>query len=74
MPNPHTADCQGQLAVPNAVRTVEVTVADLPLHCPQPGTSLWNSHPRVFLPIEDRADGRILCPYCSTVYILKPGK
>ena len=28
-----------------------VSRAELPLHCPLPGTSLWNSHPRVFLPI-----------------------
>lgn len=43
---------------------------DLPLHCPMPGTSLWNSHPRVFLPIEEA--GRATCPYCGTVYVLDP--
>jgi len=32
---------------------------------------LWNSHPRVFLPIE--ATGEALCPYCGTQYILKGG-
>ena len=26
--------------------------ADLPLACPMPGMYLWNSHPRVYLPIE----------------------
>ena len=34
----------------------EVTRQDLPLHCPMPGTSLWNSHPRVYLPIEDSGE------------------
>ncbi len=29
-----------------------VEAGDLPLHCPGPKTPLWNSHPRVFLPIE----------------------
>lgn len=44
---------------------------DLPLHCPMPSMLLWNSHPRVFLPIEDT--GEALCPYCGTRYILKGG-
>ncbi|MDW8324371.1 MAG: zinc-finger domain-containing protein [Burkholderiales bacterium] len=52
-------------------RVIEVTEADLPLHCPMPGESLWNAHPRVFLPIE--AKGEVLCPYCGTLYRLKPG-
>lgn len=47
----------------------EVTHQDLPLHCPMSGTSLWNSHPRVYLPIE--ASGEERCPYCGTVYVLK---
>jgi len=52
-------------------RTIEVTAADLPLHCPMPGQSLWNSHPRVYLPIEDK--GEALCPYCGTHYVLRGG-
>lgn len=52
-------------------RIVEVTAADLPLHCPMPGQSLWDSHPRVFLPIE--AKGEALCPYCGTLYKLQGG-
>lgn len=50
---------------------IEVTADDLPLHCPTPAMMLWNSHPRVFLPIE--ASGEALCPYCGTQYILKGG-
>lgn len=50
-------------------RVVEITATDLPLHCPMPGQSLWNSHPRVFLPIEQK--GEALCPYCGTLYRLK---
>ncbi len=53
----------------NAQTRVEVTHKDLPLHCPMPGTSLWDSHPRVYLPIEDSGEER--CPYCGTVYVLK---
>ncbi len=52
-------------------RIVEVGDEDLPLHCPMPGQSLWDYHPRVFLPIEDK--GEALCPYCGTLYRLKPG-
>ena len=49
-------------------RLIEVTAADLPLHCPQPGHEIWNAHPRVFLPIDKT--GEVLCPYCGTLYRL----
>jgi uncharacterized Zn-finger protein len=52
-------------------RTVEISAADLPLHCPTPEQMIWNAHPRVFLPIEE--SGEALCPYCGTHYILKGG-
>jgi uncharacterized Zn-finger protein len=53
----------------NAQNRYEVTRADLPLSCPMPGMTLWNSHPRVYLPIE--ASGEERCPYCGAVYVLK---
>ena len=52
----------------NAQSRYEITRADLPLHCPMPGMSLWNSHPRVYLPIEKSGEER--CPYCGAVYVL----
>ena len=53
----------------NAQRQYRVTATDLTLSCPMPGMSLWNSHPRVFLPIA--ADGgHTRCPYCSAEYTL----
>jgi uncharacterized Zn-finger protein len=52
----------------NAERHYQVSRADLPLSCPTPGMKLWNSHPRVYLPIE--ATGRAQCPYCGAVYTL----
>jgi uncharacterized Zn-finger protein len=55
----------------NQQRLIEVTAQDLPLHCPMPSMRLWNSHPRVFLPV-DRT-GEALCPYCGTLYRLKGG-
>lgn len=54
---------------PNAENRYEVTAAELPLHCPMDGMSLWNSHPRVYLPIEKT--GTAKCPYCGAVYVLK---
>ena len=56
---------------PNAQTRYEVTAADLPLHCPMPGMSVWNSHPRVFLPIEDTGEAK--CPYCGAEFVLKGG-
>ncbi len=53
----------------NAQSRYEVTRDDLPLHCPMPGMSLWDSHPRVYLPIEDSGEER--CPYCGAIYVLK---
>lgn len=53
---------------PNAQSRYEITQADLPLTCPMPGMSRWNSHPRVFLPVEK--NGEAVCPYCSAHYTL----
>jgi len=53
----------------NLLREIEVTAADLPLHCPMSSMTRWNAHPRVFLPIEH--NGEALCPYCGTRYRLK---
>ncbi|HEX7965338.1 MAG TPA: zinc-finger domain-containing protein [Gammaproteobacteria bacterium] len=53
---------------PNAQKSYQVTRKDLPLHCPTPEMSKWNSHPRVFLPIE--ATGEAKCPYCGADYKL----
>ncbi len=57
-----------RLVPANAEHRYNVTHADLPLSCPMPGMSLWNSHPKVYLAIE--ATGAAQCPYCSAVYTL----
>ena len=53
----------------NAENRYEVTRADLPLSCPMPGMQLWNSHPRVYLSIEDDG-GESTCAYCAARYVL----
>ncbi|CAN5273438.1 zinc-finger domain-containing protein [soil metagenome] len=57
-----------QLIEPNAKDHYEVTRRDVPLHCPMPGQYLWNSHPKVYLPITQT--GRAKCPYCGALYTL----
>ena len=52
----------------NTKHTYHVTSRDLPLSCPMPDMELWNSHPRVYLPIEDTCEAK--CPYCGAKYIL----
>lgn len=52
----------------NTQKTYRVSRADLPLSCPMPDQKLWNSHPRVYLPIEKT--GEAICPYCSAHYEL----
>lgn len=66
MPNPGTATQKG-LRTPNDQNRYEVTSADLPLHCPLPGTSLWNSHPRVYVPLDKNGRGK--CIYCGAEYV-----
>ncbi|MEZ5651207.1 MAG: zinc-finger domain-containing protein [Burkholderiaceae bacterium] len=51
--------------------TVELDAGDLPAFCPNPRMPLWNHHPRVFLDVA--TTGLARCPYCGTVYSLKPG-
>jgi len=54
----------------NAQKRYNVHRADLPLSCPTPEMALWNSHPRVYLPIEDEPSGEAACPYCGAVFVL----
>lgn len=53
----------------NAQQRYEVRRSDLPLSCPLPSMALWNSHPRVYLAIEDEG-GTSHCSYCSATYVL----
>jgi len=57
--------------MPN-VTPVEISVNDLPLHCPTAEVALWSSHPRVFLDLSKT--GQVACPYCGTQYKLKAGE
>ncbi len=61
-----TATARAELPV------VELRADELPAYCPNPAMPLWNHHPRVYLPLEER--GEAMCPYCGTRYRLKPGE
>lgn len=67
MVNPDTAANQDAYATPNAKKAIEVTREDLPIHCPLSTSSLWNSHPRVYIPVEENG-GEARCPYCGTIF------
>ena len=69
MVNPDTAANQSAYATPNAKTAIEVKQADLPIHCPASTSSLWNSHPRVYIPVEENG-GEARCPYCGTIFKL----
>jgi uncharacterized Zn-finger protein len=65
----HPTDASdSSLETANAQSEYEVSRQDLPLSCPMPGQKLWNSHPRVYLPIEET--GTASCPYCGARYRL----
>lgn len=61
---------EAPLVQPNVENHYDVTRQDLPLSCPMPGMYLWNSHPKVYLAIEE--EGRAKCPYCGATYVLTP--
>ncbi len=46
---------------PNTENHYKITHKDLPLSCPSQKMRVWDSHPRVFLPIEET--GEVNCPY-----------
>ena len=58
----------GMLIEPNAESRYEITRADLPLSCPMPGMAVWNSHPKVYLAIEETGEAK--CPYCGAEFRL----
>lgn len=67
--NDDTATTRSGLISPNTQSLYYVTVDDLPLSCPMPGMDIWNSHPRVYLPVEET--GKSTCPYCGAEYRLE---
>ncbi|OGT35314.1 MAG: hypothetical protein A2W28_08460 [Gammaproteobacteria bacterium RBG_16_51_14] len=52
----------------NQSRIHRIKRDQLPLHCPTPEMSLWDSHPRVYLPIRENVNA--MCPYCGSEYAL----
>lgn len=66
MPNPGTAKQSG-LRTPNDQDRYEVTAADEPIYCPLPNTSLWSSHPRIYIALDDNGHGK--CLYCGAEFV-----
>lgn len=52
----------------NTERVYHVKKHDLPVSCPGADMAIWNSHPRVYLPVEKT--GEAVCEYCGAKYIL----
>jgi len=50
----------------NTELVYRVSRAELPISCPTPAMALWNSHPRVYLPLEDQVEAK--CPYCGALF------
>ncbi|HEY5634341.1 MAG TPA: zinc-finger domain-containing protein [Burkholderiaceae bacterium] len=56
---------------PGDAAGVELGAGDLPAYCPNPNMPIWSAHPRVFLDVTHGAGAK--CPYCGTLYRLRPG-
>ena len=50
-----------------AKKRVVVRAPWAPVACPPEEDTLWNGHPRVYLPLHERKECK--CPYCGTVYV-----
>ena len=48
--------------------SVELKTSELPAYCPTEKMGLWNSHPRVYIPLEEKKEAN--CPYCGTHFKL----
>jgi uncharacterized Zn-finger protein len=55
--------------VANAEKNYVIRPDQLPLSCPTRDMELWNSHPKVYLPIEKT--GVEVCPYCGCRFVLQ---
>ncbi len=68
MPDPQTHD-RADLIKPNSENRYAVSANDLPLSCPMPGMYLWNSHPKVYIPVHKTGEGQ--CPYCGAEFFIR---
>lgn len=64
-----TTTLNHQVSQANTEKVYSVRRDELPLSCPTAEMALWNSHPRVYLPIEAEHD--VTCPYCGARYVLE---
>lgn len=53
----------------NTKRRYVVQSHQLPLSCPTDDMRVWDSHPKVYLPIEKT--GCVVCPYCDAEFVLE---
>ena len=51
-----------------AEESVEMKKSQLPAYCPTEEMGLFNSHPRVYIPLEEKKEAN--CPYCGTHFKL----
>lgn len=47
---------------------VKIKPSMIPLSCPMPNMSLWDMHPKVYLPFNEH--NLAVCPYCDTYYVV----
>ncbi len=53
---------------PDKNQVIKVGRNELPVYCPTEAMGLWNSHPRVFIPLEESPEAS--CPYCGNRFEL----
>lgn len=52
----------------NTEKTYQVNSSDLPISCPTDDMKTWDSHPKVYLEMDET--GKATCQYCGAQFIL----
>ena len=55
----------------NTQKVYKISESDLPICCPMPDMEIWNSHPRVYIPLDKQENPEDMCPYCGAKFELK---
>jgi uncharacterized Zn-finger protein len=51
-------------------QTYTLKESDLPAQCPPDGIPQWNSHPKIYLALDEK-NNEAQCPYCGNLFTLE---
>lgn len=66
----NTKKNKSSLKEANSKKLYKIAKSALPISCPMPDMEIWNSHPKVYIPLGDD-NKEDMCPYCGAEFVLK---